>query len=85
MIRFAPEVKPVWTALRSYDRQWFHPVVWLCGGIGRRARLKIWYSQGCESSILSGATIHLFKLLARFDNFRAEVAVLRFFNLPFLT
>src|SRR5438552_3550623 len=29
---------------------------WPCGGIGRRARLKIVYPYGCESSILSEAT-----------------------------
>ena len=32
---------------------------WLCGGIGRRAGLKIQCPQGRESSILSGATISL--------------------------
>jgi hypothetical protein len=28
-----------------------------CGGIGRRGRLKICYSQGCGSSSLPGGTI----------------------------
>ncbi len=49
---------------RDAKRPYFKPSLetllkWPCGGIGRRAGLKIQYLHGCGSSILPGATIYV--------------------------